>query len=154
MLARWVLIIVATVALLGAAVASAASISVGGAADLGSGGAAVDAPAGIVVTDVEWTLLSTDTTRVAGVTVTFATPTGGDDCLAGTSDGCVGHFALKDISGNVLVGANTNLAQLTINPFELSTVFPATNVKSWAFNGGTVAAADVALFAVTVIDPD
>ena len=154
MLIRWAVVIVVGVALIGATLASAASISLGGADDLGSGSADVVAPAGVVVTDVEWTLLDTDTSRVVAVTVTFATPTGGDDCLAGASDGCVGHFALKDSSGNVLVGANTNLAQLTINPFELSTAVPATNVKSWAFNGANVAAADVAFFAITVIDPN
>ena len=61
MLTRWVLIIVATVALLGAVVAWAASITVGGTNKLGSGSVTVVAPTGVdgdavEVTDVEWLL--------------------------------------------------------------------------------------------------
>ena len=149
MIGKWAIVILATAALLGAAVASAASISVGGADALGSGSATVLAPAGVQVTDVEWVLLPSNPLKVFEVKVTFAAILSTDDCRVTTSDGCEARYVLKETDGTVL-------AQSTDSGFELSTVSGAgLNTKiAFTFNGTGPLAADIDLFAVTVIDPE
>ena len=139
---KWTVIVFVGVALIGATLASAASISLGGADDLGSGSDTIDAPAGIVVTDVEWTLLPSDVSQVGKVEVTFA-PNPGGDCLPG--DGCRGFFTVKK-------GDGTPLGNLAINPFEISAAF--TTTFTWTLNGLAFSAADTSTFHVTVTGPE
>lgn len=68
---KWTMVILVGVGLLGAVVGAAASLTVSGVDKLGSGSATVDAPAGVEVTDVRWTL-DTDITKVRKVEVSFA----------------------------------------------------------------------------------
>ncbi len=130
-------------ALLGAVAGLAASSSVGGVDDLGSATATVDAPAGVVVTDLVWHI-DKSKTAVGRVDITFAAVGTAGDCLPG--DGCTAHFALKDSIGNVL-------AQLTVSPFELSAL--DTEVAQWKLGKRNhVPKSDIGFFAVTVVDPD
>ena len=149
MVARWCLVILATVALVGVAVGFAASLSVGGVDSLGSGTANVVAPTGVQVTDLLWFVDNKTPTRVGRVDITFAA-VGTGDCLPG--DGCTAHFALKDSTGGVLVGADGDLAQLTVSPFELRA--DDTEVVRWKLKGNRVLRVDIDLFAATVVDTD
>ena len=141
MLAKWAVVILVTGALLGAVVGAAASLSVGGVDELGSGSATVAAPTGVTVTDVEWTLLPTDTSKVGKVDVTFAANPGGD-CLPAAV--CTAHLTVKDEAGTVL-------GTFEVSPFVISASFPTT--VTWTLNGLAFSAAATATFAITVTGP-
>ncbi|MCH8346286.1 MAG: hypothetical protein IIC87_05085 [Chloroflexi bacterium] len=150
MLARWVLTIVATVALVGAVVASAASISVGGVDELGSGEASVDAPEPTVtVTDVVWNLnlndVCNDAAKVARVDVTFAIVNPGE---AYTNL----RFTLKGIGGAVLRDSGTLFDGQSLNGGIGTTIQWSLGATAPGFPGGCVSAAAITEFAVTVVD--
>ena len=137
MIAKWAVVILVSVALVGAAVGWAASLTVGGVDDLGSGSASVDAPPGVQVTDVEWFLDPGDSSKVARVDVTFA----------GIDPGITVdiYLALKDTSGNDLRsiallsefidgGFGTTLSWVMVNPSTqpTNTVVPAADITEFA----------------------
>ena len=143
MVLKWVLIILATMALLGAVVGVAASVSVGGVDNLGSGSAVVLAPdPAVAVTDVEWGLNSNnvcgDNSKVAKVTVSFAAvnPITVYDSIS---------LVLKDGSGTVL-------RQKTDLNVELNSgVGGYSIVWSLSGTGGCISASEIEEFAITVV---
>ena len=137
MIAKWTIVILVSVVLLGAVGAWAASLSVSGVDDLGSGSATVDAPAGVSVTDVEWFLDPSDSSTVIQYRVTFAAVSP-NPCTA--SDPCTLYLSLKDTGGTVLQQAGP--LSLTLSTITTTTV---------GVNGTlSVSAASITKFFMTV----
>ena len=149
MIWKWAVIIVVGVALVGAVVASATSLTVGGADDLGSGSATVVAPAGIEVTDVAWTLFPANILKVEKAVVTFKRTIEGGDCTA-ASDFCTFQMVLK--SGGTVLQTRAEAG------FILSATLDATLPVTWFLDGGGCSGCPLAsaidTFAVTIIGPD
>ena len=136
MIAKWTIVILVSLALLGAVVGAAASITVGGVDELGSGSATVDAPAGVEVVDVEWTLLATDTTRVRKVVVSFAA----------LNPGIFADVSLQ-LSGTSGVIRNAEFPNFFID----GGVGDPPITWNLLGDGGSIPAADITGFEITVI---
>lgn len=139
-LLRYVTVLFVSVALLGAVVAAAASLTVGGVNELGSGESSVVAPASdsdeeVKVTDVEWALDLGDSSKVFSLRVTFAP-------ITNTNFDAV-HLVLKGSSGV--------LQQKTFPNQDIDgTTFDANKIV-WTLSP-LVSAADINEFAITIVD--
>lgn len=158
MIAKWAVVILVSVALLGAVGALAGGLSVGGVDALGSGTANVNPPCAVgtvpcpaasdvVVSDVEWVLNLSDncgdSSKVSHVRVTVET-------VAPTTNFDIIRFQISGVGG-VLAHSGTAFDGSPIDGFPV--------IFDWDLKAGTtsptpgcVSASDITGFSITVVD--